>query len=638
MTRNGLVTCPLALAAAFLFSGWTAHADPAADSPGVGKKVENVRLADADGKAFALHDLKDRKAVAVVFLSFDCPVSRSYAAPLADLAKAYEDRGVAFVAVCPTDDEPAVLAKLAREFRIPFPVLRDDRLTAADAFGARTVPEAFVLDGGFVLRFRGRIDDAWAARLKKNPKPTHDDLHDALDAVLAGKAVAEPVTEPVGCPIARKKAAKEPTTRVTFHRDVLPILQNRCQSCHRPGEIGPFSLMTYQQAVSWASDVKDYTQSRKMPPWKPSDGKEFIGERKLTDKEIATLAEWADGGTPEGDPKDAPPEKKFTDGWQLGKPDLILSPDDDFTVGATGGDLFRNFVLPTGLSEDRFIKAFELRAGNPRVIHHTLHFLDTQGRGRRLEKAEMDRPKGDNEKDHGPGYTFRMGPGFLPPSGDLGGWAPGITPHPLPDGVSWFLPRGSDVVMQVHYHRTGKEEKAKTQLGLYFAKDATDRPLQQIVIPGDFLTIPPGEENFRVKGSIWAADDCTLLSVTPHMHLLGKKIKVTMKPPGGDAVTLIGIDQWEYNWQEMYFLKDPIAVKAGTRFDVEAVYDNSAKNPANPRDPPARVFVGDETTNEMCFAFLGLTKNEAGPIGFRVLGPNGLIIRRPGPLPKPDKP
>src|SRR5262249_41526188 len=204
MTRTGLVTWLLALAAIFLFSRATAHADPGASDPGVGKKVEDVRLTDAAGKALAPHDLKDQKAVVVVFLSFDCPVSRSYAAGLADLAKAYEDRKVAFLAVCPTDDEAEVVAKLAREFRIPFPVLRDERLTAAAALGARTVPEAFVTDGDFVLRYRGRIDDAWAARLKKNPRVTHDDLHDALDAVLAGKAVAEPVTEPVGCPIPRK--------------------------------------------------------------------------------------------------------------------------------------------------------------------------------------------------------------------------------------------------------------------------------------------------------------------------------------------------------------------------------------------------------------------------------------------------
>jgi hypothetical protein len=225
-----------------------------------------------------------------------------------------------------------------------------------------------------------------------------------------------------------------------------------------------------------------------------------------------------------------------------------------------------------------------------------------------------------------------MGPGFFPPDGDAGGWAPGITPHFFPEGVGYYLPKGADFIAHVHYHRTGKVEKDKLQIGLHFAKKAC-KPLQQMVIAGNFLSIPPNEEKFNVKGSIWAAQDCTLHTVTPHMHLLGKKIKMTMTPPGGPTTTLVGIDDWDFNWQEIYFFKEPLKVKAQTRFDVEGVFDNSAKNPNNPFSPPRRVVLGESTTNEMCFGFLGATIEEPGAVGWQ-LWQGGLTIRRLGVLPK----
>jgi len=601
------------------------------DAEGIGRKIENVRLPGLDGTSTALHDLKDQKAVVVIFLSFDCPVCTSYIAKLTDLAKAYRDKGVVFVGICPTSDAAAEVAQQVKEFQAGFPVYRDDKLMVADAFRAQTTPEAFVLDAGFVLRYRGRIDDGYAARLKPKKQVGRHDLVEALDEVVAGKPVSESVTAPVGCPISRQQP-KSVSARVTYYGDVLPVLQKRCQSCHRPNELGPFSLMTYKQAVNWAADIKEFTQSRKMPPWKPTEGAPFHGERKMTEKEIEILAAWVDGGTPEGDHKDAPTPAQFADGWMLGQPDLILSPKEEMTIGASGRDLFRCFVLPTGLDEDKFVVAYEVKPGNRRVVHHTLHFLDTKRRARRLEQREQERPKKPDEKDTGPGYTMMMGPGFFPPDGDVGGWAPGLTLHRLPADVGFYLPKGSDVVLQVHYHRTGKVEKDRTQLGLYFAKRPNVKPLQAMVIPGLFLSIPAGEENYSVRGSIWAAQDCTLHTVTPHMHLLGKKIKITMTPPGGASTTLVGIDQWDYNWQETYFFKEPIRVPADTRFDVEAVYDNSAKNLNNPFNPPRRVRFGEQTTHEMCFGFLGATVENPSPIGFR-LSPNGFVIRRLGLLP-----
>jgi peroxiredoxin/mono/diheme cytochrome c family protein len=602
----------------------------------LGTKIANITFKDAAGKSSALHDLKADKAVVVVVLNFDCPNSTGYSPILADMAKTYRDKGVAFVGVCPADDEDAAsVAKKTDEFKLGFPVYKDNKGAAVEALKAEITPEVFVLDHNFIMRYRGRIDDAYSARLKKNRNVTSHDLKNALDEIVAGKAVSTPLTKAVGCPVDDAHAGKK-DGKVTYYRDVLPILQNNCQSCHRPGEVGPFSLMTYKQAVRWASDIKEYTKSRQMPPWKITEGVSFRNERRLSDKDIATLAAWADNGTPEGDAKDAPKAKEYVDGWMLGTPDLILQPKEEFVVGPGGRDLFRCFVLPTNLTEDKYVVAIEVKPTNPRVVHHTLNFIDSQGRGRKLEtKAQEDeKDKKSDEYDRGPGYSMAMGVGFQP-NGALSGWAPGQLPNKLPDGYGWYLPKGSDVVMQVHYHRDGRIEKDRTQIGIYFAKKTDGiKPYKSGVIAGQFPRvglfpgIPANEGNYKIEGRIAVREDCTLYSVMPHMHLVGKQIKVTLRPAGGEAKTLLAIKDWDYNWQETYFLKEPMKLKVGDVLEVEAVYDNSRKNPNNPSDPPRTVFIGEQTTNEMCFVFLGATSDGASRSPFT----------RANPLASPEKP
>jgi peroxiredoxin len=593
-----------------------ARADDAGPSRArLGERIGDFALRDA-GKPLALSDLKDKKAVVVVFLSFDCPVAAAYAQTLADLARAHPD--AAFLGVSVGDEDAARVAKLARDAGLPFPVCRDERRAAVTALAAEVTPEAFVLDAGLVLRYRGRIDDRYAARLKPNAQISRHDLRQALEEVLAGKAVSVPATQAVGCAVPGARPAPPPTAKVTYFRDVLPILQNHCQECHRPGEVGPFALMTYRQAVNWAADIKEYTASRKMPPWKPVDGVPMHGERRLSPRDIATLAAWADGGTPEGDPATAPPPRRFTEGWQLGTPDLVLNVEEDFTLGAEGSDLYRCFVLPTGLTEDRSVVAAEVRPGNRRVVHHAVLFVDTSGMGRELEAKARARKPGP---DSGPGYSLPLSlsffPGFLP-RGGLGGWVPGLQIRPLPDGTGLSLPRGADVIMQLHYHRSGRAEKDRTSVGLYFAKTPAERHIQGLVVPGHFLMIPPGAERYTVGGSMWVRRDCHLHALAPHMHLLGREIKVTMVPPDGPPRVLIDIKDWDFNWQEEYRLKEPLAVKAGTRFDIESVFDNSSGNPRNPHKPPKMVFFGLETNDEMSLAVLAVTGDKPGRVRYDV--------------------
>lgn len=609
------------LASAWLCSPVLSQSEPSRAM--LGEKMPNLTFKDEMGKSHRLYELENKKAIAIVFLSFECPVSNSYMAPLNEMAEEFGKFGVTIWGLTTNeDDTPAQIAKSAKPFNLVFPVFKDERLKAADALKADFTPEVFVLDGNFVLRYRGRIDNMYSERLKKHASVTEHNLRQTLAELVTGRPVSGPVTQAVGCRIYREKKEVAKVADVTYHRDVQPILQKHCQECHRPGEVGPISLMTFKQAVTWAQDIKDYTQRREMPPWKVSEGFTFHNERRMTDKEIKTLADWADGGTPAGDPNHAPPPRKFTSGWQLGTPDLILSPSDDFVLGPSGKDVFRCFVMPTNLEEDTYVSAVEMRPGNPQVVHHLLLFIDAAGQGRALEKTAQEKQKTDpiidehtklpSKYDLGPGYTRTMGVGFIPRAGMMG-WAPGIQPRYMPEGVGFLVPKKADIVMQIHYHRNGRVEKDRTQIGLYFAKKKIDHPYQAGTVAGGsgsgpfrlFFSIPPDDENYKLDGDGYAVKDFTMLTVTPHMHLLGKSISITMTPPDGKEQMLLAIKKWDYNWQEMYFLKEPVQVKAGTKFHVDAYYDNSIKNPMNPFNPPRRVTLGEQTTNEMCFVFIG---------------------------------
>jgi thiol-disulfide isomerase/thioredoxin len=598
----------------------------AADTPTPG----SVPLATLDGQPATLSAHAGKTATVVAFVSFECPVSNSYAAQLDELAKTNAEKGVAVVLVCPTDEKPEAVKKLSAGFKLSIPVLLDPKKQLAAALKAEITPEVFVLDAENKTLYRGRIDDAYSARLKKNPTVTSHDLADALATALAGKPVKVARTKAVGCPI--DFDTKPGTGTVTYSKHVAPILNRHCVVCHRAGEVGPFSLTSYNAARRWADDIKEYTASRAMPPWMPAHGVAMRGERKMTAEEIATLAAWADGGAPEGDPKDAPKPPEFGDGWRHGKPDLILGPDEPFQLSGSGNDLFRVFVVPTGLTEDRWVIGYDVKPGNPRVVHHTLHFFDTTGQGRELEKKQKEKDKGRRLLDVGPGYTVGMGVGFVPPGrdsgeapkfGGIGGWAPGQGPQFVPKGAGWLLPKGSDFLIQAHYHRNGQFATDRTRVGLYFARGPVEKPWQTLIVNGfrPWEKIPAGKADYAARGGVYLHTDAVLHNVLPHMHLRGKSVRVTMTPPdGGKPVVLVDIPAWDYRWQETYWFKEPITAKAGTRLEVSAVFDNSAENPNNPTRPPREVSYGEETTDEMLYVFFGATSTATPSKRIRTYG------------------
>ncbi len=597
----------------------------------------DVSIKNLEGKPAKLADHSGSKATVVVFMQFECPISSEYSTELARLANLYASKGVNFIGVIPNSDEDAALKKEAREYKIGFPVLHDAKLALVEALGAKITPEVFLLDPKGMIVYSGRVDDSWTERLRRNAAPKKKDLIDALDSYLANKAPAVKKTEAVGCPISRP-LPKVAQGKVTYHRDIAPIIQEKCQACHRSGEVAPFTLTSFNDAVRWKDLLVEVVEKKQMPPWLPSGGLHYRGERRMSDDEISLLRNWVKEGCPEGDFAQAPLPKRFTEGWQLGEPDLILEAPEEMLLAATGKDLFRCLVLPTNLKEDKVVVAYELRPGNRRVVHHTLHYLDTQGRASKMEANWKEKNGvGETKGDRGPGYTSAMGVGFSP-SGEMGGWAPGISPKFLPEGIGYFLPKGSDFVVQIHYHRTGKEEKDRTRVGLYFAKKPAKRYVQPLVIPGQFLVIPANKPDFTIRNTVWLAQEVLMHSVDPHMHLIGKKFVMNITPPGGKTFEAIRIDDWDYNWQEIYFLKEPMRLKEGTKIEIEAVYDNTNNNPHNPSNPPKWVKFGEQTTDEMCFMFMGITTDDNSRVAVR-RAENGPVSKRAGkigPAKQPD--
>lgn len=376
----------------------------------------------------------------------------------------------------------------------------------------------------------------------------------------------------------------------TYSKHVAPILWKNCASCHRAGEVGPFSLLSYEDAAKRAEFIVEITASRRMPPWKaePNFGS-FHDVRRLSDADLATLKRWADAGAPEGNPADLPAPPKFVDGWQLGEPDLVLEMPEEFDVPADGPDIYQCFVLPIPTTEHRTVAAAEFRPGNRRVVHHAIMFLDANGAARTKDAAEP-----------GQGYKSFGGPGVIP-TGGLGSWAPGSIPRKLPKGIGKYLRHGSDLVLQIHYHPDGKPERDRSKVGIYFTKEPAATIVGGLAMMNTRLSIPAGEKHHKVtmKSEPMAAD-VYLLGLGPHMHLLGRKFEALAKTPSGDVIPLIRINDWDFNWQLGYGYSKPVKLPQGSVIHVEAEYDNSEDNPHNPNSPPKIVTWGEETTDEMC--------------------------------------
>lgn len=372
---------------------------------------------------------------------------------------------------------------------------------------------------------------------------------------------------------------------------------DNCVSCHRTGEAAPFTLTSYEDVAKRAELIVKVTESRYMPPWKAVKGHgEFKDERRLSDAQIGSIRDWVKGGMPRGDAERMPPLPTFTDGWQLGRPDLILEMPVAYTVPASGADIYRNFAIPTGLAEDKWVRAVEFRPSARRAVHHALFSFIRGGAVKTLEGR-------GGQPGFGGAMPVALVPGFQP-AGDLGTWAVGATAREFPGGVARRLAKGSDLVVQMHFHPTGRPEVERSTIGIYFADGPPERRVFTPGIPGFFgalagIDIPPGEKAFTIRGSYTVPRDMHALSIAAHAHYLGKEIKADATLPDGTVKPLLWIQDWDFNWQDRYDYKEPVLLPKGTRIDIVITYDNSASNPRNPCNPPRRVRWGVQSFDEM---------------------------------------
>jgi len=381
----------------------------------------------------------------------------------------------------------------------------------------------------------------------------------------------------------------------TFNHDVAPILYKNCSNCHRPGEVAPFALLTYQDAAKRAQQIAAITQARVMPPWKAAPGYgDFLDVRRLTDEQIATIRAWAAHGAPEGDPAEKPTPPTFASGWLAGQPDEVFKMSQPYTIPAEGADQFRCFVIPLNAAQDEYVKTVEFRPGNRKIVHHAIFFLDTTGEARRRETVP------------GQGYSCVGGPG-LDITGSLSGWAPGAQPASARDGVAHTIKKGADLVMQIHYHLDGRQETDQSSIGLTFAKEPPTKGLTLYVLGNEHIDIPAGDSQYVVKASGVLPMDAEAVAIFPHAHYLCKDMKVDAHLPDGTVKPLIWIKDWDFNWQGAYRYASPVKLPKGTRLEMQYTYDNSADNPHNPSNPPKEVKFGEQTTNEMAFAFVSFT-------------------------------
>jgi peroxiredoxin len=556
----------------------------------VGSPVADFTLRDHRGAERKLSDWSDRKLIVVAFLGVDCPLAKLYARRLNEIAERFGPRGVAILGINSNQhDQIRDIARFARAHEVAFPLLKDADNRIADLFGATRTPEVFLLDTQRKVRYRGRVDDQYGVGLHR-ATVTRRDLVLAIEELLAGKDVSIATTPAPGCFIDRldRTAGKG---RITYNRDVAPILHNHCVICHRRGEIAPFSLTSYKQTIGWAETIREVIAEGRMPPWhaNPRHGK-FLNDPRLSDADRKLINEWVDGGCPEGRPEDLPALPAHREGWNIPEPDVVLSLPEPFTVPADGVVEYQYIEVDPGFTKDRWVKAAEIRPGNRAVVHHCTVFLKPPG---------IDEPRA----------AGKLG------SHCLAATAPGTPPLLLPDGMAKRIPAGSRLLFVMHYTPIGTVQTDRTSIGLVFAdpKEVRKEVATHLLYDDDLL-IPPRAAGHRVEKTWQAPADILLLAMFPHMHLRGKSFRYEAEYPDGETEVLLDVPAYDFTWQHRYVLEEPKRLPAGTVIRCVAIYDNSTANLANP-DPDKEVRAGTQSWDEMfngyfewCLADEDLTK------------------------------
>jgi peroxiredoxin len=559
--------------AAFLaFSLLTPYA--AADFPA-------FRLRDSAGKVVASEDFKDAKALVLVFIGTQCPVNNAYMPRLVELDGQFAKDGVRLIGVNSNEhDNAADIRDHVKQFKLTFPVLRDEGQRLADKLGVQRTPEAVVVDPKGVIHYRGRIDDQFGIGFQR-PAAKATDLVDAVAALLAGKEMTELDKNPAsGCRITR---APRPSGdgKVTYAKEISRIVQNRCQECHRPGQIGPMPLLTYDDVSSWAGMIQEVVKDNRMPPWHadPKFGK-FNNDRSLPSVERQALLSWIDAGCPPGNDADLPKPKTFVEGWSIGTPDAVFEMPKAYSIPAKApekGIPYQHFVVPTNFKEDVWIQAAEAKPGNRAVVHHIIVFI-MEGR--------KTAPIGDG-----------IGKGMLV------AYAPGDIGSVYPAQSAKRIPKGSSLLFQMHYTPNGTAHTDRSKVGFVFAKEPPTHEVATRGVAQQTILLWPNKDDQKVAANSTFKDDVLVWALMPHMHLRGKSFQFEAQYPDGKKETLLSVPRYDFAWQAAYRLAQPLALPAGSKILCSATFDNSSNNLNNP-DPTKFVRWGDQTWEEMMIGFV----------------------------------
>lgn len=534
------------------------------------------QLPDIDGTQVQLEAQDERKLTVVCFLGTECPLAKLYASTLKELGNTFPE--VNFIGVCSNQqDSVEDLITYRDQLEIPFPIVKDRNNIVADQFKAQRTPEVFLVDQNLKILYRGRIDDQYQPGIAKSDS-TRQDLKIAITESLAGQTVTVASTEPVGCLIGRVKKAADPNSKVTFANQISRLLQNHCAECHQDGEIGPMSLTDYDEIVGWADMILEVVEENRMPPWHadPKHGS-FVNERRMTQAEKQMLKDWVAAGAPMGDEAQLPPEPPIVANseWRLPKePDKIVEMRGKaFTVPASGTVEYQYFVVDPEFEEDKWVTAAEILPGERSVVHHSIVFV---------------RPP-DGESFRGIGWLAAYVPGQS---------APTYNPK-----FGRRIPAGSKLVFQQHYTPTGRTKEDVTRLGLVFGDESEieNEVFTLIALDQEFV-IPAGAANHEVKAEFpWIPKQGSLLGFSPHMHYRGKSFKLTAER-NDETEILLSVPRYDFNWQHIYQLQEPIPLEQIESLKFTAAFDNSGNNPSNP-DPKRTVTWGDQTWEEMAVVF-----------------------------------
>jgi peroxiredoxin len=527
------------------------------------------------GKIVELTEKPQQKLTVVCFLGAECPLARLYGPKLNEMSAAYESKGVQFIGVNSNQqDSLEDVKKYVKRYEIRFPMAKDYNNKVADQYAAVRTPEVFVLDEQLDVKYRGRIDNQYLPGISRAETTSHD-LKQALDAVLAGQPVEVASTKPSGCFIGRVKET-EVTTSLTFCKEVAAVLNRHCVECHRKGEIAPFGLTDYDEVRGWADTMLETIEDGRMPPWhaSPKYG-HYANARFMSDDEKKILRDWVAGGMPFGDVKDMPKPPSFRKGWHLPKiPEAVYEMrKKPFVVPKEGVVEYQYFVVDPGFKEDKWITGAQVLPGNRSVVHHAIVFI---------------RPP-DGSNFQGIGW--------------LTAYVPGQRINMLPPGRGRKVPAGSKLVFQMHYTPTGSVQEDVSKVGLIFGKDEeiTHEVFTLIGIDQEF-EIPPNTKDFPVSAKVRRIPpQAELLAIAPHMHLRGKSFRLFMKQKEKSEI-LLDVPNYDFNWQHIYELSQPMKLDAIDSLEFTVKFDNSEENPFNP-DPNEYVTWGDQTWEEMAIAF-----------------------------------